>query len=99
MDELDLWIDWEDDNMQQLWRISVMMESFVPILFFTFVNLLVTSYEYLQHGCYQSDKEPRVECGTGRQASLTSLPEAFKPLKLTQEMDDQWMDLIKDLKL
>ena len=31
-------------------------------------------------------------------AVLTPLPESFKPLKLTDDMDKKWFDLIRDFK-
>jgi hypothetical protein len=54
-----------------------------------------------QHGCNSPTRGREQECGKaglGPQVEeLTPLPDAFKPLNLTKEMDDQWMDLIKDI--
>mmetsp|Transcript_29752 Transcript_29752/g.54638 ORF Transcript_29752/g.54638 Transcript_29752/m.54638 type:complete len:127 (-) Transcript_29752:223-603(-) len=70
-----------------------------------FINPLVASlpehaHLFAEHGCYAGGKKGN-ECGkagTGAGSEqLTPLPESFKPLKLTQEMDDRWLDLIKDL--
>lgn len=42
-----------------------------------------------------------MDCSDTKKAKgevLTPLPESFKPLKLTADMDKQWFDLIKDFK-
>ena len=36
-----------------------------------------------------------VECGTNGGVE-TPLPDSFKPLKMTDEMDDNWIELIRD---
>ncbi|KAL7529792.1 hypothetical protein ACHAXR_003157, partial [Thalassiosira sp. AJA248-18] len=68
-----------------------------------FINPLVASlpehaHLFAEHGCLHQK-----ECGKeglgGGVSELTPLPESFKPLPMTKEMDDQWMDLIKDLEL
>jgi hypothetical protein len=58
-----------------------------------------------QHGCYggkeQGGKQIHLDCSQSKHAAgdhLTPLPESFKPLKLTKEMDDAWFNLIKDFK-
>ncbi|KAL7543766.1 hypothetical protein ACHAXR_013076 [Thalassiosira sp. AJA248-18] len=65
---------------------------------------------FAEHGCligknYGSAGEEKKatyhqECGKeglGKGASnLTPLPESFKPLHMSKEMDDKWIDLIKD---
>jgi hypothetical protein len=52
-----------------------------------------------QHGCFDSEKG--LECGKEgtSSASLSALPENYKPLALTDSMDEQWLNLIKDLSL
>lgn len=67
-----------------------------------FINPLVASlpehqHLFAEHGCYFHTKGK--ECGKEGSKNDTPLPESFKPLKLTQEMDDRWMDLIRDLPL
>eukprot|EP00970_Alexandrium_tamarense_P017810 scaffold11494_cov111-Alexandrium_tamarense.AAC.1 len=51
------------------------------------------------HGCFASGKG--LECGKEgtSSASLSALPENYKPLALTDSMDEQWLNLIKDLSL
>eukprot|EP00585_Thalassiosira_rotula_P025857 CAMPEP_0196230986 /NCGR_PEP_ID=MMETSP0913-20130531/1984_1 /TAXON_ID=49265 /ORGANISM="Thalassiosira rotula, Strain GSO102" /LENGTH=397 /DNA_ID=CAMNT_0041511113 /DNA_START=45 /DNA_END=1238 /DNA_ORIENTATION=- len=70
-----------------------------------FINPLVASlpehaHLFAEHGCYARGQKGN-ECGkagTGKGSQeLTPLPESFKPLNLTQEMDNKWFDLIKDL--
>jgi hypothetical protein len=36
-----------------------------------------------------------VECGK-EGIGGTPLPDSFKPLKMTKEMDDQWIELLQD---
>ncbi|EJK60904.1 hypothetical protein THAOC_18679 [Thalassiosira oceanica] len=71
-----------------------------------FINPLVASlpehaHLFAEHGCYRSQKGQ--ECGKpgiGPGVSdLTPLPEHFKPLQITEEMDHNWSQLIKDLPL
>ncbi|KAL7528547.1 hypothetical protein ACHAXR_003932 [Thalassiosira sp. AJA248-18] len=66
-----------------------------------FINPLVASlpehaHLFAEHGCLKQQ-----ECGKeglgGGVSDLTPLPESFRPLPMTKEMDDQWMDLIKDM--
>ena len=40
-----------------------------------------------------------IECGKDKDAIESVLPDSFKPLKLTDEMDREWSELVKDLKL
>lgn len=72
-----------------------------------FINPLVTArYEhahlFAEHGCNSAKHGREQECGKPDSdpdvVNLTPLPDSFKPLKLTKEMDDQWINLIKDLK-
>mmetsp|Transcript_32032 Transcript_32032/g.67341 ORF Transcript_32032/g.67341 Transcript_32032/m.67341 type:complete len:383 (-) Transcript_32032:206-1354(-) len=65
-----------------------------------FINPLVASlpdhqHLFAEHGCFGRAKG--MECEEG--GNNTPLPKSFKPLPLTKEMDNQWMDLIKDLPL
>lgn len=51
-------------------------------------------------GCYVKRGEDGVlvhrECGTGRDGHLESkLPDSFKPLELTPEMDEKWLEMMK----
>mmetsp|Transcript_1993 Transcript_1993/g.4715 ORF Transcript_1993/g.4715 Transcript_1993/m.4715 type:complete len:388 (-) Transcript_1993:62-1225(-) len=71
-----------------------------------FINPLVASlpehaHLFAEHGCYRNTKGQ--ECGKpgiGPGVSdLTPLPEHFKPLQITEEMDHNWSQLIKDLPL
>jgi len=73
-----------------------------------FTNPLVASrlehaHLFAQHGCNSPTRGREQECGKeglGKGVSeLTPLPENFRPLPITKEMDDQWMDLIKDIPL
>lgn len=73
-----------------------------------FINPLVASlpehaHLFAEHGCYRSNQLKNQECGKpgvgGGVSNLTPLPESFKPLVLTKEMDEQWHDLIKNLPL
>jgi len=50
-----------------------------------------------EHGCYDGDGN--VECGGRKAENLTPLPDSYKPLVLTEEMDKKWMDLIHDIPL
>jgi len=52
---------------------------------------------FAEHGCYTDGLNGfGKECGTGRGGELeTPLPDEFKPLNLTQEMDDAWVDLVR----
>ncbi|KAL9189884.1 hypothetical protein ACHAXT_009559 [Thalassiosira profunda] len=73
-----------------------------------FINPMVASlpehqHLFAEHGCFRSGELKNQECGAagvGQGVSnLTPLPESFKPLPITKEMDDQWLELIKDLPL
>lgn len=71
-----------------------------------FINPLVASlpehaHLFAEHGCFAGIKGKECgKAGTGKGSEqLTPLPESFKPLKLSKEMDDRWFDLIKDLPL
>lgn len=52
-----------------------------------------------QGGCYVSRENGKIvnrECGTGKQEGLESkLPDSYKPLELTEEQDQAWMDMLK----
>ncbi|KAL3765972.1 hypothetical protein ACHAWO_002964 [Cyclotella atomus] len=54
---------------------------------------------FAEHGCFENDK--LVECGKNGTSTegLSALPDRYKPLELTAEMDKAWFDLIADLKL
>eukprot|EP00956_Cyclotella_meneghiniana_P036374 scaffold124816_cov23-Cyclotella_meneghiniana.AAC.1 len=68
-----------------------------------YINPLVASlpehaHLMAEHGCYFHKKG--TECGTAGNTEVDSvLPDSFKPLKLTGDMDKEWSELIKDLKL
>jgi hypothetical protein len=69
-----------------------------------FINPMVASlpqhaHLMAEHGCFASGKG--LECGKEgtSSASLSALPENYKPLALTDSMDEQWLNLIKDLSL
>ena len=54
------------------------------------------SYDKIsKNGCYNGDLKNLVECGKNGGLE-TPLPESFKPLKMTKEMDDQWIELLRD---
>lgn len=61
--------------------------------------MFIVYLHFLQHGCYNG--ENGIECGKAGGGSgvadVTALPDNYKPLILTDEMDEQWFDLIKDL--
>jgi len=66
-----------------------------------YINPLVASlpehaHLLAEHGCYTDKKG--IECGKGS-AVESVLPDSFKPLKLTEDMDKEWFEVIKDLKL
>eukprot|EP00804_Cyclotella_cryptica_P019508 CCRYP_006663-RA/>CCRYP_006663-RA protein AED:0.15 eAED:0.15 QI:286/1/1/1/0.66/0.5/4/493/463 len=74
-----------------------------------FINPMVASlprhsHLFAEHGCFggRNDGEKiHVDCSRAKNAKgehLTPLPESFKALNLTKEMDDAWLDLIKDFK-
>lgn len=65
-----------------------------------FINPMVASLPQHAHlmaevGCIVSGRV-KVECGG---PGTTALPSHFKPLNLTDEMDANWLTLIKDLKI
>ena len=69
-----------------------------------FINPLVASlpqhaHLFAEHGCFEG--KTGFECGKSgtKSESLTALPESYKPLKLSSEMDQAWYDLISDLRL
>lgn len=51
-----------------------------------------------QHGCFAGKNQDKKECGKDGD-KLTPLPQSFKALPITKEMDDRWLDLIKDLEI
>ena len=67
-----------------------------------FINPLVASlpehaHLLAEHGCYSNKKG--IECGKAGNNVDSVLPDSFKPLKITEEMDKEWADLVKDLQL
>jgi hypothetical protein len=52
--------------------------------------------ETSKNGCFDGDLQNLVECGENGNVDETPLPDSFKPLKMTKEMDDQWIELIRD---
>ena len=66
-----------------------------------FINPLVASlpehaHLLAEHGCFSGVKG--IECGK-EDPNESVLPGSFKPLKLTDDMDKEWLELIKDLKM
>lgn len=71
-----------------------------------FINPMVASlpdhaHLFAEHGCYggrNNEQKIHTDCSEEKAKGklVTSLPDTFKPLKLTDEMDKQWFDLIKD---
>ena len=67
-----------------------------------YINPLVASlpehaHLLAEHGCYTDKKG--IECGTTGNNVDSVLPDNFKPLKLTDDMDKEWSELVKDLKI
>ena len=67
-----------------------------------FINPLVASLPEHQHlfaepGCFDRNGMPNIDCEL--KAGATPLPENYKALNITKEMDDEWFALIKDLPL
>ena len=68
-----------------------------------YINPLVASlpehaHLMAEHGCYHHTNGK--ECGKAGNTEVDSvLPDSFKPLKLTDDMDKEWSELVKDLKL
>lgn len=67
-----------------------------------YINPLVASlpehaHLLAEHGCYTNQKG--IECGTSGNKVESVLPDRFKPLKLTDDMDKEWSELVKDLKI
>lgn len=68
-----------------------------------YINPLVASlpehaHLMAEHGCYEHTNGK--ECGKAGNTEVDSvLPDNFKPLKLTDDMDKEWSELVKDLKL
>lgn len=71
-----------------------------------FINPLVASrlehaHLFAEHGCNHHIRGRQQECGKegigDGVSNLTPLPESYKPIQMTKDMDDQWMDLIKDM--
>jgi cyclopropane fatty-acyl-phospholipid synthase-like methyltransferase len=68
-----------------------------------FINPLVASlpqhsHLFAEHGCFEGGKTG-FECGKKgtKSEGLTALPDDFKPLVLTDDMDKAWFDLVGDL--
>ena len=51
--------------------------------------------ETSKNGCFAGDLQNLVECGKNG-GYETPLPDSFKPLIMTEEMDDNWIELIRD---
>ena len=54
-----------------------------------------------QHGCFFGDngKKEHVDCSDAKAGKVvTPLPESFKPLILTDDMDKKWLEMIKNFK-
>ena len=58
----------------------------------------------IQHGCFggkdKNGNKIHVDCSSSQSKGevLTPLPESFKALSLTAEMDKAWFDLVKNFK-
>lgn len=54
-----------------------------------------------QHGCFGGEIGTTVDCSIHQKEGqmVTPLPDSFKPLVLNEEMDEMWLDLIKDCKV
>jgi len=84
----------EPYNAQHLWNKLIV-----------FINPAVAAlpehaHLFAEHGCYHNrtgDSIGHRECGTGGKAGLgeSVLPASFYPIKLTDEMDTAWEDLVK----
>ena len=66
-----------------------------------FINPMVASlpqhaHLLAEHGCIGSTRTDKVDCGN---KGTTALPKHFKAINLTEDMDENWLELIKDLKL
>mmetsp|Transcript_10645 Transcript_10645/g.19641 ORF Transcript_10645/g.19641 Transcript_10645/m.19641 type:complete len:129 (-) Transcript_10645:119-505(-) len=94
------------ENKETYVRFNVGQHIYGTLL--VFINPLVASrlehaHLFAQHGCNSPTRGREQECGKeglgDGVSNLTPLPEKFKPLPITKEMDDQWMDLIKDIPL
>ena len=90
---------------------SFVIENFLlfhSFLMNAFSNLPLISFlcyfQFPQHGCFGGKKKDgtriHVDCSDAKARGeiLTPLPESFKHLTLTDDMDKQWFDLIKDFK-
>lgn len=69
-----------------------------------FINPAVAALPQHAHlfpelGCYVERKEGKLvhrECGVGKQKDVESkLPDSYKPIELTEEMDNKWLELIR----
>ncbi|KAL3808922.1 hypothetical protein ACHAXA_004690 [Cyclostephanos tholiformis] len=65
-----------------------------------FINPHVSSrpehaHLFAENGCFAGDLRNLVECGKNGGVE-TPLPDSFKPLKMTEMMDDYWIELIRD---
>lgn len=57
----------------------------------------------VQHGCFFKEKDIKthVDCNDTKKLAgqvLTPLPASFKPLILNDDMDNEWLDMIKNYK-
>lgn len=48
-----------------------------------------------KNGCFAGDLQNLVECGKNG-GHETPLPDSFKPLIMTEEMDNNWIELLRD---
>ena len=70
-----------------------------------FINPAVAALPQHAHlfpelGCYvkrgEDGKLVQRECGIGKQAGLESkLPDSYKPLTLTDDMDEKWLEMLR----
>ncbi|KAL3775429.1 hypothetical protein ACHAW5_007153 [Stephanodiscus triporus] len=51
---------------------------------------------FAEHGCFNGDLNNLIECGKEKGSVETPLPDSFKPLIMTEDMDNQWIELIRD---
>jgi len=71
-----------------------------------FINPVVASLPQHAHlfpelGCFVKREEGKLvqrECGVGKEehkTTETKLPDSYTPLKLTEEMDEKWNEMIR----
>lgn len=54
---------------------------------------------FAEHGCLRDRNDKNVDCSDeqlARRGNVTPLPEGFKPLTIHPEMNDAWIQLLRD---